>query len=318
MKQLLFLILMCFLAIPNQAQQKPQYFYAPKLDDSAHFGITYSALGISVIYQNTTTNLSLISKNLTIYEPRNFNYPPKGKITSLYLWVYSANTDYTDGKYRFSPFAIRMGTTLRDSFGIGPRCKLFDTEKDLTTVIFGSPYTIPDTTLNTYSNFRKWIKLPLQVPILFDPNKNLVVQFEESNDSTLQQTTATNIHQLMCYDSLSFNKVRSVTAYIDSNYIDNTNKLVLNKFCIGFDLDTTGVSGVDDIKATSLQLYPNPATATIHFSLKGSYTISTLQGAIVQQGDGDVANIGDLPQGLYIVQLSTKNGERLVGRFLKE
>ena len=317
MKQLLFLILMCFLAIPNQAQQKPQYFYAPKLDDSAHFGITYSALGISVIYQNTTTNLSLISKNLTIYEPRNFNYPPKGKITSLYLWVYSANTDYTDGKYRFSPFAIRMGTTLRDSFGIGPRCKLFDTEKDLTTVIFGSPYTIPDTTLNTYSNFRKWIKLPLQVPILFDPNKNLVVQFEESNDSTLQQTAPSFIRFLYCIDSLTLNKNRIVKCQINSKTA--TSGFFQNFIpCIGFDLDTTGVSGVDDIKATSLQLYPNPAKTTIHFSLKGSYTISTLQGAIVQQGEGDAANIGTLQQGLYMVQLTTKNGERLVGRFLKE
>ena len=316
MKQFLFLILMCLGAISIHAQQKPQYYFAPKLDDSSHFGITYKSLN-PIINQNTTTSLSLISKYLTIYEPRNFNYPQKGKITALYFWVYNAYTDYADGKYRFYPFAIRMGTTLRDSFGIGSNCKLFDEEKELTTVISGNPYTIPDTTLNPYSNFRKWIKLPLQVPFMFDPNKNLVVQFEESNDSTLQQTAPSFIRFLYCIDSLTLNKNRIVKCQINSKTA--TSGFFQNFIpCIGFDLDTTGVSGVDDIKATSLQLYPNPAKTTIHFSLKGSYTISTLQGAIVKQGEGDVANIASLPQGLCIVQLLTKNGERLVGRFLKE
>ncbi|HQE13359.1 MAG TPA: T9SS type A sorting domain-containing protein [Flavipsychrobacter sp.] len=317
MKQFLFLILMCLGVISTQAQQKPQYYFAPKLDDSAHFGITYYTVhgGIS---QHNTTSLSLIYKQLSIYEPRNFKYPPKGKITALYLWVYNAYTNYADGKYRFSPFVIRMGTTLRDSFGIGSNCTLFDEEKDLTTVISGNPYTIPDTTLNPYSNFRKWIKLPLQIPFMFDPNKNLVVQFEESNDSTLQQTAPTFIRLLSCIDSLTFNKVRFISCQVNLKTVSNGGFVPTLLPCIGFDLDTTGVSGVDEIKATSLQLYPNPATTTIHLSIKGSYTISTLQGAIVQQGEGDEANVGALPQGLYLVQLTTKNGERLVGRFLKE
>jgi hypothetical protein len=67
-----------------------------------------------------------------------------------------------------------------------------------------------------------------------------------------------------------------------------------------------------------LTLYPNPASQLINLNHQGSYTISTLQGSVVQQGEGDAADIGNLPQGLYMVQLTTKNGERLVGRFLKE
>ena len=55
MKQHLFIILMCLGAISTQAQQKPQYYFAPKLDDSEHFSITYFALGL-YMYQNTTTN----------------------------------------------------------------------------------------------------------------------------------------------------------------------------------------------------------------------------------------------------------------------
>ena len=153
MKQLLFLILICLGSVSTQAQQKPQCFYAPKFDDSAHYGKTDA-----LIVQNNTNNINNIHKYIFIYEPRNFNYPPKGKITALYVWVFLSNPDLADGKYRFNPFALRMGTTSRDSFGIGPNCTLFDEEKDLTTVISGNPYTIPDTTLNPHYNFRKWIK----------------------------------------------------------------------------------------------------------------------------------------------------------------
>jgi len=317
MKQLLFLILMCIGAISTHAQQKPQYYFAPKLDDSAHYGKTYFATD-ALIVQYNTNNINSIHKNIFIYEPRNFNYPPKGKITALYVWVYLSNPDLADGKYRFNPFALRMGATSRDSFGIGPNCTLFDEEKDLITVISGNPYIIPDTTLTPYNNFRKWIKLPLQIPIMFEPNKNLVVQFEDSNDSTVPQFSLTHLMLLNCIDSLTLNKVRLAKCSINSKTF-NSNKGALPILpCIGFDLDTTGVSGVKEVYHTQLSLYPNPATATINFSLKGSYTISTLQGIIVQRGEGDAANVGTLPQGLYLVQLTTKNGERLVGRFLKE
>ena len=323
MKQFLFLILMCLGVISTQAQQKPQYYFAPKLDDSAHFGITYNFNIYSAYFvQYNGSNYSQLYKSFSIYYPRNFNYPPKGRITALYLWVHNAQTGSTDGKYRFSNVTIKMGNTSRDSFGVGPSCKLFDEEKELTKVIFGNPYILPDTTLAPYYNFRKWIKLPLQVPIMFDPNKNLVVRFENSYDSSAQQPTLqTNIFGFTCRDSQSLNKVRIVDVRLDSTFanVPLYNKVFFSSLpCIGFDLDTTGVSEVKEAINTQLSLYPNPAKATIHFSLKGSYTITTLQGAIVQQGEGDVANIRALPQGLYLVQLTTKNGERLVDRFLKE
>jgi len=76
--------------------------------------------------------------------------------------------------------------------------------------------------------------------------------------------------------------------------------------------------GILATEVKRVTIFPNSASRLIYLSHSGSYTISTLQGAIVQQGEGDVANIGTLSQGLYIVQLTTKNGGRLVGQFLKE
>jgi hypothetical protein len=226
-----------------------------------------------------------------------------------------------DGKYSFYNLNIRFGTTSRDSFGIvsGMTTKLFDEETELKSVIFGSPYTIPDTTMIPYYSFRRWLKMPLTMPFMFDPNKNLVVQFETSNDTTIQpQNLGTSIIALAIIDSQTINKTRTVSSLQHLNYTILSTKPYPLLFCIGLDIDTTGVSEVDEVTSTKLTFYPNPAITTIHFSLKGSYTISTLQGAVVQQGEGDAANIGTLQQGLYMVQLTTNNGKRLVGRFLKE
>jgi hypothetical protein len=153
---------------------------------------------------------------------------------------------------------------------------------------------------------------------MYDPNKNLVIE------TFIHRDTLHYLNSIIPYvfiDSLTPNMNRIMSTVATSGkyaYLTNITSGNSMLSCIGFDLDTTGVSGVEEVYPTQLSLYPNPATATINFSLKGSYTISTLQGALVQQGEGDVANITSLSQGLYIVQLLTKNGERLVGRFLKE
>ncbi len=321
MKQYLFASIILCLSLCGFAQTVPQYYYAPQFDDST---LGYQNKPFGLAFVQTSGNPNKDFKDIFIFYPKNFKNPPKGKITALYIWMHEAATTNPTGKFIFSDFYIKMGTTTRDSFGydaVKKGYKLFDSEKELTTVIQGKPYTITATNLVSYQCHRKWLKLSLQVPFMYDPNKNLVFQYlSEHNDLT--DSTQQFINGMGYPDSASLilNRTRGIICLDSAKTFTSSNKMPPSYFvpCIGFDLDTTGVSGVDEIKATSLQLYPNPATATIHFSHSGSYTISTLQGAIVQQGEGDVANIGTLSQGLYIVQLLTKNGERLVGRFLKE
>jgi len=326
MKQLMLLLLLCigayYKSFAQATNQVPQYYYAPQFDDSTLYSSQYSHYGGGLGFAQTNSS-NKNSKSYTIYYPNNFKYPPKGKITALYLYIYSSITYDPSGLYKFYNSKIRMGNTSRDSFAydaINKRYVLFDDEKELTTVLQGNPYIFDSTTFPILYGFnhKKWLKIPLEVPFMYDPNKNLVIQSFNNNDSLLYFCS---IAPYAFIDSLTPNMNRQIGVDATSGkYAYQTNITSGNSMlsCIGFDLDTTGVSGVDDIKATSLQLYPNPAKTTIHFSLKGSYTISTLQGAIVKQGEGDVANIASLPQGLCIVQLLTKNGERLVGRFLKE
>lgn len=327
MKQLILLLLFSLgsysAAVSQVTNQVPQYYYAPPFDDTTlTINSSLSALAFS---QGFGISSMPSQKWVCIYYPRNFKYPPKGKITSLYLWIDFAATYDTNGLYEFYNVKWQMGTTTRDSFAydsINKRYVLFEDEKELTTVLQANPYILDSTSglIRTSTNYKKWLKIPLQVPFMFDPNKNLVLQI---NNLLIHDTLHghCNIAAIGYTDSLSLNKYRGLGvpdscgkyAYV---YI---NASVANPLpCIGFDLDTTGVSGVEEVQPTSLLLYPNPAKTIINFSLKGSYTISTLQGAIVQQGEGDTANIGALPQGLYLLQLTTKNGERLVGRFLKE
>lgn len=323
MKQFLFATIILCISLCGFAQTVPQYYYAPQFDDST-LGYQFNAFGTGFL--QTFANPIYNKKDILIYYPKNFKNPPKGKITALYFWMYEGATTNPSGKFTFSDFYIKLGTTTRDSFGydaVKKGYKLFDSEKELTTVIQGKPYIITDTNVVSYQCNKKWLRLPMQTPFMYDPNKNLVLQLLSDINST--KSTDSNLQQFIIMfgypDSSSLNKKRFL-ACLDTakTFIFTGSQWVTNNMIssFGFDLDTTGVSGIDEITSTQLTFYPNPAKATIHFSLKGIYTISTLQGAIVQQGEGDVANIGTLSQGLYIVQLLTKNGERLVGRFLKE
>jgi len=327
MKQLMILLLLCLgsysAAVSQVTSQAPQYYYAPQFDDTT-LAITNNFSSVAFT-QGFGISSMPSQKWVCIYYPRNFKYPPKGKITSMYFWIDVAATSDTNGLYKFYNSKIRMGTTTRDSFSydsINKRFIVFDDEKELTTVLQGNPYIFDSTSLQGSPigfglNHKKWLKIPLQVPFLYDPLKNLVIQ-AFTNYDTLHDLCS--IIPFAFKDSLTLNMTRLLGVDDTCGKYAHHASIGANSLlaCIGFDLDTTGISGVEEIQATSLQLYPNPAKASIHFSLKGSYTISTLQGAIVQQGEGDVANIASLSQGLYIVQLLTKNGERLVGRFLKE
>ncbi len=329
MKQLMLFLLVCigayYTSFAQATNQVPQYYYAPQFDDSTLFSSQYSYYGGGVGFSEIPVQ-GINTKAYSIYYPSNFKYPPKGKITALYIWIYYSQTLDPSGLYKFYNFKIRMGNTSRDSFAydsINKRYVLFDDENELTTVLQGNPYIFDSTTLQGSPigfglNNRKWLKIPLQVPFMYDPNKNLVIE------TFINRDTLHYLNSIIPYvfiDSLTPNMNRIMSTVATSGkyaYLTNITSGNSMLSCIGFDLDTTGVSGVEEVYPTQLSLYPNPATATINFSLKGSYTISTLQGALVQQGEVDVANITSLSQGLYIVQLLTKNGERLVGRFLKE
>ena len=246
--------------------------------------------------------------NQIIYTHNDFpGMPIQGTITDLYILV-----QYTPKGVKLDNLTIQMGMTSLCSF----TQNMEHTPKitaSMDTVFYDSVYIVKDSMWDT-----TWWRIPLQQPFHYDFStvgdscKNILLDIYGRGKPFFEGASfSSNIHNF-CYGIVMVDRhIIADSATMHYGYRGN------DYYKIGFNPKPDPVS-VQEVHPTQLSLYPNPATATIHLSLKGSYTISTLQGAVVQQGEGDVANIRALSQGLYLVQLTTKNGERLVDRFLKE
>ncbi len=73
--------------------------------------------------------------------------------------------------------------------------------------------------------------------------------------------------------------------------------------------------GVTNINATDIAVYPNPATTTLRITAPVSVTaqISGIDGkTILIQPNAEQINIAELPSGLYLLQLYSATGERLL------
>ena len=324
MKQFLFASIILCISLCGFAQSVPQYYYAPQFDDST-LGHQFTPFGIS--FSQSFGNPIYNTKDILIYYPKNFKNPPKGKITALYFWMHEGATTNPTGKFIFSDFYVKLGTTTRDSFGydaVKKGYKLFDSEKELTTVIQGKPYTIADTNVVSYQCRKRWLKLPLQIPFMYDPNKNLVLQLLSDNNST--KSTDSNLQQFISAfgypDSSSLNKKRFLSCLDTAKtFIFTGSQLVTNNMIssFGFDLDTTGVSGVEELQTTSLQLYPNPTKGYLYLSStprpNTAYTITDITGRQLLQGvvkDNSIS-VQSLQPGLYLLRIGTE-----VLRFVKE
>jgi hypothetical protein len=243
-----------------------------------------------------------------IYTHNDFpGMPIQGTITDLYILV-----EGTAKGVKLDNLTIQMGMTSLCSF----TQNMLSTPKitaGMDTVFYDSTYIVKDSMWDT-----TWWRIPLQKPFHYDFTtmgdscKNILLEIYGRGKPAFEGASfSVNIGNF-CYGAIMIDRLMWADSATMHYYIrDNS------YYKIGFNPKPDPV-GVKEVSNSQLSLYPNPATATIHFSQKGSYTISTLQGAIVLEGEGDAANVGAIPQGLYMVQLTSKNGERLVGRFLKE
>jgi hypothetical protein len=71
---------------------------------------------------------------------------------------------------------------------------------------------------------------------------------------------------------------------------------------------TTGIAAIE---AKALQIYPNPASDVLHFSIEAAYEITDLQGRILLKSDkaAQSVNINSLPSGTYFVILTAETGK---------
>ncbi len=264
-----------------------------------------------------------------IYYPADFNYPPKGLITHIYIHLSPQGMTNFSRPSRIPKFKVRMGLTSSDSFGrtvdlpISDKCQPKNEEGLFQTVIYDTIYTIPDTTAMPNT----WLRLPLQHPFFYTPNKKLIVEFSSDSNTRLDPTDSTNLTILYNgpavyssgydYYRMNFDSV-NLAVFIDSS------QLIFGAICqgtnridFGFDLDTT-VNSIDDIPKQPLRVYPNPASSHISLTYSGSntaYQISNITGQVVQAGNvkHHEIDISRLPRGMYLLRMGYE-----VVRFFKE
>lgn len=82
--------------------------------------------------------------------------------------------------------------------------------------------------------------------------------------------------------------------------------------------------GVSEVSANNISVYPNPATAEIHFNLQenSNVRITDITGRIIsennlQSGDNNL-NISHLTEGIYLIVVKTAKGNSSVTRFTKK
>jgi hypothetical protein len=304
-KLILFLLsIACGGIIQSKAQSTPLYVCQPPdpmdilpTNCSGAF-YTQSNPPLRVVRQYCYYKINFLNmSNFTL------GLPNSGTITDLYLKM----KPQMKGSL-IKDLTIKINDTTLCGFTMGQSL----IRSGLTTVFYDSLYTLTDSLADG-----DWWRIPLQTPFHYtfsthpDSCKSLLIELyglavkpdDFDKGSFFDMYCYSNYINPMC-----ILEVDTVKQFYSGNYF-----LPL----IGFNPlpDPVGVKEVSNMRLT---LYPNPASQLINLNHQGSYTISTLQGSVVQQGEGDAADIGNLPQGLYMVQLTTKNGERLVGRFLKE
>ncbi len=295
MKQLTLLLLMLVSALGLLAQSKPLYI----ADTSMSFSKPKGSMNPFAEFANVAQ---------CIYYHSDFKgMPIQGQITDVYVRLDHA----TPKGAVLKGLTIKMKPTGVSSFSYNIYGANNIIETGLTTVFYDSNYVLKDSVASG-----DWWRLPLPMPYTYsfvsggDSARNLLVEFSvdssypSNNFNVLEYSTNSNLNKWLVATRVS-NSLSMVTP---------TPRSML----IGINPKPDPPLGIQATEVERVTIFPNPASRLIYLSQSGSYTISTLQGAIVQQGEGGEANVGALSQGLYLVLLTTKNGERLVGRFVKE
>lgn len=112
-------------------------------------------------------------------------------------------------------------------------------------------------------------------------------------------------------------KGASHATFLQSDYVTGPNDMdyVWESYKFFFGEQT----GVKDAVANTLALYPNPAKNEVQLSVKGDYTITTLDGKQVSRGKADGTAIAtyDLATGIYFITVENAEG-RYVSKLIKE
>lgn len=132
---------------------------------------TISSTGSNTFPFNTTAN----RKTQFLYRPGDLGVVPAGLIDTLWFRNGNTATGNATGPGTYSNFQLRMGQFTSTVFP-GATSTDFYTPAELTTVI-----SLPSYTINQSAPSGAWFYIPLPTPVVYDPTKTLVVDFEMDN-----------------------------------------------------------------------------------------------------------------------------------------
>ncbi len=111
----------------------------------------------------------------------------------------------------------------------------------------------------------------------------------------------------------------SVTPTTNGQYIV---RVIDGNGCVGYSPVYILNLGVDQVGSTGISIYPNPATAIVNISapIELKAVVTGIDGrTLIEQENAKQVDISKLPNGLYMIMLYNKNGDRLfVQKLTKE
>ncbi|WP_374445839.1 T9SS type A sorting domain-containing protein [Epilithonimonas sp.] len=171
------------------------------------------------------------------------------------------------------------------------------------------------------SNYRNIFSLSWQEP---QTPHNELIGFNIYSDNNLYRFQSVNSFGLSCNPDfgqtadcsfLTTNNGYGFTGYVAAVYAGN-----IESERIPFTVNGVALS-VNDIKSTTLNIFPNPAKDFLNFSQEiSNIKITDLFGKVVQQisNSEKSINVSKLAKGTYIISATTQTGEIIKKKFIKE
>lgn len=248
----------------------------------------------------------------SIYYPSDLKAIPDGAVKYIYFRMGRSNPVLLD-TCSYHNLEIRLGYTTKTQFNLTAEDSLIT---GLTPVYFASTRFFS----GLLSGMGTWLKFPVSDFIL-DHKSNLVIEISNGIEPTQNNGK---------FDLIASNKTnpiaRSIIAPKDSA-IGSAG--ISNVLDVGFDINPTGVAGINNIQA--MGLFPNPSTdGYFVLSLESGKAIKTLSVAIMDVTGRTVlrkeyASVGtefgqeidarQLPKGCYMVLINA-DGEKITRKLL--
>ncbi len=236
----------------------------------------YSGTGAATSAGFTTIQV----KYQSIYYSSNFPGISGGNVSAIYLRVgrtygYTAPAVYNN-------LSVKIGYTTDSFWNLSST--VYDTFKTGLTTILNATFTVQGS-----DTVGKWIKIPVDVPFYYDPNKIMVVEVAmgPKPNNTGFDLMATNL-------PVTGTKPRTLSGHRDS--LRSKGSATIGPF-LDLGIDLAAKTGVGTLSIIQADLSPNPAKGLINISLGTGQAVKELNVAIYAANGAEVLRRSYGPQG---------------------